>query len=266
MQRMLQQVVTQQLLKQQMLQSDAEQVSDFGRLLAERQAELKQLEKNFQQQRWQRRVLPAQARTMHLLGAAFKRSLDVCGAAVALVMLSPLLLLTALAIWLEDRGPVLFAQERVGQYGRVFRFYKFRSMLRNAEALKDSLAHLNESSDGVIFKSRRDPRITRVGRVIRRTSIDELPQLWNVLRGDMSLVGPRPPVPREVADYSPEARKRLDIRPGLTCIWQVSGRSEIPFQRQVQMDQDYILRHSLTLDLTLLLKTVKAVFSGRGAY
>jgi lipopolysaccharide/colanic/teichoic acid biosynthesis glycosyltransferase len=228
--------------------------------------ELQLREKQCRDLRWQRRILPAQALVYQRLEAGLKRIIDVSGALSALLLLSPLLLLTALAIWLEDRGPVLFSQARVGQYGRVFRFYKFRSMVLNAEALKDSLAHLNESTDGVIFKARRDPRITRVGRLIRRASIDELPQLWNVLRGDMSLVGPRPPVPREVADYHPEDRKRLDIRPGLTCIWQVSGRSEIPFHRQVQMDQDYILRNNLKLDFILLLRTVSAVFSGRGAY
>ncbi|PIQ24148.1 glycosyl transferase [bacterium (Candidatus Blackallbacteria) CG17_big_fil_post_rev_8_21_14_2_50_48_46] len=228
--------------------------------------ELKKLEQRYLGVKWERHLLPTQTLFLQHCETFLKRAIDVLGALAALLMLSPLLIFTALAIWLEDRGPVLFSQERVGQFGRVFQFYKFRSMVRNAEALKDSLTHLNESSDGVIFKARRDPRITRVGRIIRRLSIDELPQLWNVLRGDMSLVGPRPPVPREVQDYRPEDRKRLDIRPGLTCIWQVSGRSEIPFHRQVQMDQDYILRQNLKLDFILLLKTVRAVFSGRGAY
>ncbi|MGE3726005.1 MAG: sugar transferase [Candidatus Sericytochromatia bacterium] len=223
-------------------------------------------EKQLRLQRRSRVVVPFQNQVYLALGAQLKRGLDMAGAATALLALSPLFALTALLIKSEDGGPVYFAQDRVGQDGQIFRFYKFRSMVLNAEALKDSLADLNESQDGVIFKSRRDPRITRIGRVIRRYSIDELPQLWNVLKGDMSLVGPRPPVPREVADYTPEDRKRLDVRPGLTCIWQVSGRSEIPFRQQVQMDQAYILNRSLKLDFLLLLKTVKAVLGGRGAY
>ncbi|MGV3526662.1 MAG: sugar transferase [Candidatus Sericytochromatia bacterium] len=235
-------------------------------MLTPTERHLQATERHLRSQRLQRRWRPTLWALRQRLSRQFKRALDVLGALTALVLLAPLMLCTALAIWLEDRGPVFFAQERVGEQGRVFRFYKFRSMVRHAEALKDQLAHLNESGDGVIFKSRRDPRITRVGRVIRRFSIDELPQIWNVLRGDMSLVGPRPPVPREVADYTPEDRKRLDVRPGLTCIWQVSGRSEIPFRQQVQMDQDYMLRRSLRLDLLLLCKTVKAVMGGRGAY
>ncbi len=198
--------------------------------------------------------------------SGLKRLIDIFGASLGLLVLSPLFVLTASLIWLEDRGPILFVQDRVGRNGQLFRFYKFRSMVINAEALKDKLSHLNESSDGVIFKSRRDPRITRVGRVIRRLSIDELPQLWHVLSGEMSLVGPRPPVPREVADYTPEDRKRLHAKPGLTCIWQVSGRSEIPFRQQVVMDQDYIRKQSLSMDLMLLFKTVRAVLGGRGAY
>lgn len=200
------------------------------------------------------------------LQARLKRMLDVVGASALLVLLAPLLVLVALAIWLEDGGPVLFSQPRVGKGGRCFAFYKFRSMVPDAEARKAALQHLNESGGGVIFKSRRDPRITRVGRWIRRFSIDELPQLYHVLTGEMSLVGPRPPVPAEVALYTPAERKRLDVTPGLTCIWQVSGRSEIPFQQQVQMDQTYIQRQSLWLDLGLLLRTVRAVLTGRGAY
>lgn len=222
-------------------------------------------ETRLKQARRQRRQAP-----LHRLGsgllAGFKRLIDIFGAGFGLLALSPLLSLTALAIWLEDRGPIFFVQDRVGLNGKLFRFYKFRSMVPRAEALKDSLAHLNESGDGVIFKSRRDPRITRVGRIIRRLSIDELPQLLHVLSGEMSLVGPRPPVPREVADYTPEDRKRLHAKPGLTCIWQVSGRSEIPFRQQVRMDQDYIRHQSLRMDLVLLLKTIRAVIGGRGAY
>jgi lipopolysaccharide/colanic/teichoic acid biosynthesis glycosyltransferase/HPt (histidine-containing phosphotransfer) domain-containing protein len=201
-----------------------------------------------------------------VLNGTLKRTLDVLGAATLLTLLTPLLAAVALAIWLEDRGPVLFMQQRVGKDGRCFHFYKFRSMVPQAEALKDRLKHLNESQDGVIFKARRDPRITRVGRWIRRFSIDELPQLYNVLKGDMSLVGPRPPLPSEVELYTPGDRKRLHVTPGLTCIWQVSGRSEIPFHQQVKLDQQYIQQQNLRLDLVLLLQTLKAVVSGRGAY
>jgi exopolysaccharide biosynthesis polyprenyl glycosylphosphotransferase len=195
-----------------------------------------------------------------------KRLLDITIASCALVLLSPLLLLTAVAIRLESRGPAIFAQTRVGRHGRLFRFYKFRSMVVHAEALKPNLISENESADGVTFKMRRDPRITRVGAFIRRFSIDELPQIWNVLRGDMSIVGPRPPVPNEVAEYSYTQRKRLDALPGLTCLWQVAGRSDIPFIRQVELDLEYIHTQSLWQDLRIMLATIPAVASGRGAY
>ena len=161
---------------------------------------------------------------------------------------------------------MFFSQQRVGLRGRPFRLWKFRSMYRDAEGRRAALAANNEMAGGVLFKMRDDPRITRVGRLIRRLSIDELPQLWNVLRGDMALVGPRPALPGEVAEYSLEARGRLAVRPGITCIWQVSGRSGIPFEGQVAMDLDYIHRATLATDLQLLLKTVPAVISGDGAY
>ena len=196
----------------------------------------------------------------------FKRLLDILGALAGLILLSPLFLAVALAIVIEDGWPVFFAQTRVGQYGRQFKFYKFRSMLRNAEKLKDALAQRNESGDGVIFKMKRDPRVTRVGRFIRRFSIDELPQFLNVLLGDLALVGPRPPVPREVAEYTLDERKRLHAKPGLTCLWQIQGRSEIPFKEQVRLDLQYIHSQSLRQDVVILLKTVPAVLFGRGAY
>lgn len=195
-----------------------------------------------------------------------KRSLDMILSGTALVVLSPLFLLVALLIYLENPGSVIFSQIRIGENGRPFKFYKFRSMVLNAEAMKAEILHLNESQDGVIFKSKKDPRITRVGRFIRRFSIDELPQLFNVFKGDMTLVGPRPPVPSEVALYTPSDRKRLHVKPGITCIWQVSGRSEIPFNTQVKMDLDYITDQSMKKDISLLFKTVKAVISGKGAY
>jgi lipopolysaccharide/colanic/teichoic acid biosynthesis glycosyltransferase len=196
----------------------------------------------------------------------FKRIIDILGATAGLLLLSPLFLAVGLAIVVEDGWPVLFAQTRVGQYGRIFKFYKFRSMVRNAEKLKDTLVQQNESGDGVIFKMKRDPRITRVGRFIRRFSIDEMPQFVNVLLGDLALVGPRPPVPREVAEYTLEERKRLHAKPGLTCLWQIQGRSEIPFKEQVRLDLQYIQSQSLWKDIVIMLKTVPAVLFGRGAY
>jgi len=197
----------------------------------------------------------------------FKRALDIVLVLGALVALLPLFALVALAIWLHDRGPVLFWQERVGLNGKIFKFPKFRSMCINAEAVRAALLAKNEhGSQGVTFKMKHDPRITPIGRLIRRTSIDEAPQLWSVLCGDMSLVGPRPPLVSEVARYTLLERQRLSVTPGLTCIWQVSGRSEIPFPQQVRMDIDYIQHRSLAADVKLLAKTVPAVVRGRGAY
>ncbi len=195
-----------------------------------------------------------------------KRGLDILLSAAGLIALSPLFLLVGLAIVLEDGWPMFYTQQRVGLNGRLFPFYKFRSMVRNAEKLKDKLLQQNESGDGVIFKMKQDPRITRTGRIIRRFSVDELPQLLNVLRGDLAVVGPRPPVPREVALYTLEERKRLHVTPGLTCFWQIQGRSEIPFKEQVQLDLRYIQSQSLRQDLMIILKTVPAVLLGRGAY
>lgn len=194
-----------------------------------------------------------------------KRGLDIVASGAGIVVLSPVFLSTALLIKIEDRGPIFFAQNRVGKWGRVFKMYKFRSMVVGADKMKDALLDQNESG-GVMFKMKRDPRITRVGRVIRRLSIDELPQLFNVLKGDMSLVGPRPPVPREVAEYELSDRRRLEIIPGLTCLWQVSGRSDIDFEGQVRLDVQYLESQSLKGDIILLLKTIPAVLSGRGAY
>jgi lipopolysaccharide/colanic/teichoic acid biosynthesis glycosyltransferase len=204
-----------------------------------------------------------------LVGGAriLKRSIDVLVAGAALVALSPLFAAVALAIKLTDRGPVFFWQTRVGQWGAEFPFPKFRSMVTNAEALKATLAsQSHHASSNVTFKMRNDPRITWIGRIIRKLSIDELPQLWCVVGGQMSLVGPRPPLPKEVAQYSLADRRRLDVIPGLTCIWQVSGRGDIPFDEQVQLDVQYIESQSFWLDMKLLLKTVPAVLLGKGAY
>jgi lipopolysaccharide/colanic/teichoic acid biosynthesis glycosyltransferase len=196
-----------------------------------------------------------------------KRSLDILLVLSAFIVLTPLFLLVALAIKLHDRGPVLFWQKRVGLHGQTFEFPKFRSMCVNAEAVRAALMADNQhGSEGVTFKMKRDPRITPIGRLIRRTSIDELPQLWCVLTGDMSLVGPRPPLVNEVARYTMQERQRLSVTPGLTCIWQVNGRSEIPFPQQVLMDIDYIQQRSLSTDVKLLAKTLPAVVKGRGAY
>lgn len=195
---------------------------------------------------------------------ALKRLLDVSASAVALVVLSPLLVGTALAVKLTSRGPVFFRQRRVGLYGRTFEMLKFRSMVTNAEALRAKLEKSNEMS-GPVFKMRNDPRITSVGRFIRRYSIDELPQLVNVLLGDMSIVGPRPPLPSEVAKYEAWQLRRLSVRPGLTCVWQVSGRNQISFEEWMRMDIRYIDQWSLATDVGLILKTVPVVLTGRGA-
>ncbi len=205
---------------------------------------------------------------MIVLGGAraLKRLLDVTVAGAAMICLSPLFAVVALCIKLTDGGPILFWQQRVGRWGREFPFPKFRSMVLNAEQLKDALLTQNDHQQSVTFKMKRDPRVTWIGRIIRKLSIDELPQLWSVLKGDMSLVGPRPPVPREVALYTLADRRRLDVTPGLTCIWQVSGRGDIPFDQQVELDVQYIASQSIWLDLKLLFKTIPAVLLGKGAY
>ena len=198
--------------------------------------------------------------------AAVKRLLDVSVSAAMMVMLLPALAVVAFLIKITDRGPVLYWQDRVGRHGRIFRFPKLRSMVVNADAIQRQLTAQNQHGEGVTFKMKKDPRITWIGRFIRRASIDELPQLWCVLKGDMSLVGPRPALPREVARYTLSDRRRLDGIPGLTCFWQVMGRSEIAFPEQVELDVDYIESHSIALDLKLLAKTLPAVINGRGAY
>ncbi|WP_239576257.1 exopolysaccharide biosynthesis polyisoprenyl-phosphate hexose-1-phosphate transferase EpsZ [Archangium primigenium] len=195
---------------------------------------------------------------------ALKRLFDIVSSAAALTALSPLLLGVALAVKFTSRGPIFFKQERVGLHGKTFGMLKFRSMVVNAEELKAKLEALNEQS-GPVFKMKNDPRITRVGRFIRKYSIDELPQLINVLRGEMSVVGPRPPIPKEVAKYSAWQRRRLSVRPGLTCIWQVSGRNQISFEQWMYLDMQYIDHWSLKNDINLILKTVPVVITGSGA-
>ena len=193
-----------------------------------------------------------------------RRIIDVALASLLVVITLPITVLTALLIKLTSPGPVLFKQERCGLNGRLFVMYKFRSMIDNAEQLRFELEALNEM-DGPVFKSSRDPRITTIGRIIRRFSVDELPQLYNVLRGDMSLVGPRPPLPKEVARYERWQRRRLSMKPGITCLWQISGRNEVSFEDWMKLDLTYIDNWSLLLDLKILLKTLPVVLLGRGA-
>ena len=194
-----------------------------------------------------------------------KRGVVVVGAVAMLVLGAPLLGLIALAIRLGSPGPTVFRQTRVGAGGKRFEMFKFRSMREGAEAELEQLLDLNEA-DGQFFKIRDDPRLTRVGRFLRRTSLDELPQLWNVLRGEMSLVGPRPPVPAQVSRYMEWHKRRLDVRPGMTGLWQVSGRSLLTFDETVLLDIYYIENWSLWLDFKILLRTIPTVLFGAGAY
>lgn len=195
-----------------------------------------------------------------------KRALDLVVSFFALLLLAPLFLVIACLIKLEDRGPVLLAQMRVGKHGREFLMYKFRSMIVNADQHLERLQEQNKHAEGVTFKIENDPRITRVGKWLRKFSIDEFPQFYNVLRGDMSLVGPRPCLPREVVNYTLEQRRRLEVTPGLTCLWQIGGRAEIDFSGQVLLDVRYIESQSFWGDLLILARTVPAVLLSRGAY
>lgn len=197
--------------------------------------------------------------------ANLKRVLDLVVASVALLLSAPIMLMTAILIKIDSPGPIIFRQPRVGKWGSEFSCYKFRSMYIDAEERLRDLRQRNEA-DGPVFKIKRDPRITRVGRVIRKLSIDELPQIFNVLRGEMSLVGPRPPLPREVAEYSYEQIGRLNAVPGITGLQQVSGRSDLDFKRWVELDLQYIEEQSLLKDIEILLRTIPAVIFGKGAY
>jgi lipopolysaccharide/colanic/teichoic acid biosynthesis glycosyltransferase len=194
-----------------------------------------------------------------------KRLLDIAGASAGLLIVSPLLLAVAVAVKSDSPGPIFFRQVRLGRNGKPFTFLKFRSMQVDANRLQVALMRRNEVT-GPVFKIKSDPRITRVGKIIRRYSLDELPQLWHVLVGQMTLVGPRPPLPNEVARYEAWQTERLAVKPGLTCTWQVSGRSDIPFEQWVQMDIEYVRRRNLLLDLKLLALTLPAVVTARGAY
>ena len=198
--------------------------------------------------------------------ARAKRLFDVVASAAFLLLGSPLFALLAILIKLEDGGPVFFAQTRVGKFGRIFKMYKFRSMRVDAEARLKELLAQNQHKDGITFKIKDDPRITKIGKWIRKLSLDELPQFYNVLKGDMSLVGPRPPVPREVAMYTLADRRRLAVIPGITCFWQIGGRAEIDFAGQVALDVQYIESQSFWTDVKILFKTVPAVLCSKGAY
>ena len=192
-----------------------------------------------------------------------KGIIDIMLTLVILILISPVILLISVLIKLEDGGPVFFKQVRVGRHGRLFKCFKFRTMVINAEELREKLMALNEV-DGPVFKIKKDPRITKIGRFLRKTSLDELPQFFNVLFGDMSIVGPRPPIPSEVEQYERSLIRRLSVNPGITCIWQVSGRNNVPFDRWMEMDMEYIDNWSLALDMKIILKTLKVVVRGDG--
>lgn len=196
---------------------------------------------------------------------AWKRVVDVVGASAALIVFAPVLVAAILAIKLTSRGPVLFKQTRVGLGGQPFTMYKLRSMVIDAEARKSELLHMNDRQ-GPAFKMKHDPRVTPVGRILRKFSLDEIPQLFNVLQGHMSLVGPRPLPFAETAAFQPWQRARLKVRPGLTCIWQVTHRHDDDFDNWVRLDLEYVRKHSLWMDIMLLIRTIPAVISGKGAY
>ena len=194
-----------------------------------------------------------------------KRAIDIIGAGSGLLLLSPVIAIVACAVKFTSKGPIFFSQKRVGKNGKIFEMYKFRSMVVNAEELKEKLAHQNEMS-GPMFKMKDDPRVTNVGKFIRKTSLDELPQLWNVLKGDMSLVGPRPSLPKEVKQFEKWMYKRLTVKPGLTCYWQVSGRNNIDFEDWMKLDISYVEDRNLWIDIKLIFKTVLVLFGDKNAH
>ena len=201
----------------------------------------------------------------HIVYLVLKRLMDIVGASLGLLLASPIMLIVAILIKFEDpKGPIFFSQIRNGAYPTTFKMYKFRSMYIDAEERLEELMHLNEQS-GPAFKIKDDPRITKIGKFIRKTSLDELPQLFNVLKGDMSLVGPRPAIPREVEQYTDYQKQRLFVKPGLTCIWQVSGRNNIEFDQWVELDIEYIKTRSLWLDIKLILLTIPALLGDENA-
>ena len=196
---------------------------------------------------------------------AIKRLIDITCSFVGILVLSPLFIIIAIIVKFTSKGPIFFSQKRVGRNGKEFDMYKFRSMVVNAEELKEKLAAQNEMS-GPMFKMKDDPRVTKVGKFIRKTSLDELPQLWNVLKGDMSLVGPRPSLPKEVAQFEDWMYKRLEVKPGLTCYWQVSGRNNIDFEDWMKLDVKYVKERNLWIDIKLICKTVFVLFGDKNAH
>lgn len=194
----------------------------------------------------------------------FKRFIDVIGAFLGLVVLSPIILIISILIKLDSNGPILFSQDRVGKDKKVFKMYKFRSMVVNAEELKSKLKEQNEMS-GPMFKMKEDPRVTKIGKFIRKTSIDELPQLINVIKGEMSLVGPRPSLPKEVEQFEPWMMERFQVKPGLTCYWQVYGRNDIDFEDWMKLDIKYVRERNIFIDLKLIFKTVFVLFGDDSA-
>ena len=193
-----------------------------------------------------------------------KRAIDLLGSILGIITLSPVLLITVIAIKLESKGPIIFSQERVGQYGNRFKMYKFRSMVCNADDLICELKDKNEMA-GPMFKMKCDPRVTRIGKFIRKTSIDELPQLVNVIKGEMSLVGPRPNLPREVAEFNEVQKQKLLVKPGLTCYWQVMGRNNIDFNEWIELDIKYIRERSTLVDMKLIFRTIRVLFGDNNA-
>jgi exopolysaccharide biosynthesis polyprenyl glycosylphosphotransferase len=194
-----------------------------------------------------------------------KRVFDLGVSLFGLVLLLPVIPIIAIMIKLDTPGPVFFQQDRVGRGDRIFKFYKFRSMYRKAAQEKKELETMNEQ-DGPIFKVKSDPRITSVGKFLRRSSLDEIPQIFNVIKGDMSIVGPRPPLPSEVEHYQPWHRRRLEVTPGITCLWQISGRSHLSFNEWMRLDMEYLKNRSFKTDLSIFLKTIPAVIARKGAY
>ena len=194
----------------------------------------------------------------------FKRLIDLFGSVIGLIVLSPIILVVSLLIKFESKGPVIFSQDRIGKNEKVFKMYKFRSMVVNAEELKEKLKEQNEMS-GPMFKMKEDPRVTRIGKFIRKTSIDELPQLINILKGDMSLVGPRPSLPKEVEQFEDWMMERLEVKPGLTCYWQVSGRNNIDFEDWMKLDIKYVREKNTLTDIKLIFKTVFVLFGDENA-
>ena len=210
-------------------------------------------------------VLSLNATSTNYPALALKRCMDIIGALIGIILFLPFALIIILIIKIESEGPVFFTQKRCTLNGRIFNMYKFRTMVKKAEQIKKDLLASNELT-GPVFKMKKDPRVTRFGRLLRKYSLDEMPQLLNVLLGDMSLVGPRPPIPDEVRRYEPWQRRRLSMRPGITCIWQVSGRNHIKFEKWMEMDLEYIDNWSLLLDFKLLFKTIPSVIFAKGSY